>query len=151
VIPTPSQTVGPFLHIGLSQSFGSGNGSVRVFGSVLDGAGDQVTDALVELWAADGSVARSETVDGGYSLLATKPAPGAQAPHLVLAVFARGLIKHVVTRMYFPDETEANAADPVLSAVDPARRETLVAVPEVDGLRFDIRLQGGGETVFFVL
>jgi protocatechuate 3,4-dioxygenase alpha subunit len=90
--------------------------------------------------------------------VAAKPAPvpwpggGTQAPHLELGIFARGLLKRVVTRMYFPAEVEANAADPVLLAVDPERRGTLVAVPAGPGaLRFDIRLQGDGETVFFRL
>ena len=155
-VVTPSQTVGPFLHIGLSESYGNelvspgDQGAVRVRGHVLDGAGEPVTDALVELWRADG-VARSDTVDGGFSFVTVKPAVERGAPHLVLAVFARGLLKHVVTRMYFPDEVEANAEDPVLARIEPGRRATLVAVEEPDGLRFDIRLQGEHETVFFAL
>jgi protocatechuate 3,4-dioxygenase alpha subunit len=152
---TPAQTVGPYLHIGLSQTFGSelvapeAPGAVRISGTVLDGGDEPVTDALVEIWAHDGRVARSETVDAGrFAFVAQKPEG---APYLVLAVFARGLLKHVVTRMYFPDEVDANASDPVLAAVDPARRATLLAVAEPGGLRFDIRLQGEDETVFFAL
>jgi protocatechuate 3,4-dioxygenase alpha subunit len=73
-----------------------------------------------------------------------------QAPHVDVTVFARGLLKHLVTRIYFPDEDEANAADPVLGSVtDPGNRATLVAQRADDGYRFDIRLQGEGETVFF--
>ena len=74
-----------------------------------------------------------------------------QAPHLSVLVFARGLLRQVATRMYFPDEPDANAADPVLSTIDPHARDTLVARPDNTGLRFDIRLQGEGETVFFAL
>jgi len=68
-----------------------------------------------------------------------------------VSVFARGLLDRVVTRMYFPDEQTANAADPVLSSIAaPARRATLIAMPEPEGeLRFDIHLQGDRETVFF--
>ena len=79
------------------------------------------------------------------------PEGGLQAPHIEVGVFARGLLKRVVTRIYFPDEVEANAADPVLSRLDEAARATLVAVPEDDGLRFDIRLQGPGHTTFFAV
>jgi protocatechuate 3,4-dioxygenase, alpha subunit len=80
------------------------------------------------------------------------PAGGLQAPHLEVGVFARGLLKRVVTRMYFPDEIDANAADPVLRGIEEGRRETLVATAEPDGsLQFDIRLQGDSETVFFAL
>jgi protocatechuate 3,4-dioxygenase alpha subunit len=155
VTPTPSQTAGPFLHLGLSRSFGhelvpaDAAGAVRVVGTVLDGAGQPATDALIELWQGDGVLGRSETVGGRFAFVVSKPRGEVQAPHVAVCVFARGLLKQVVTRMYFPDEPEANAADPVLSAVDPERRETLIAVAEPDGLRFDIRLQGEGETVFF--
>jgi protocatechuate 3,4-dioxygenase alpha subunit len=149
VTATPSQTVGPFGHIGLSESFGNdlvppdAPDAVRISGTVFDGAGAPVIDAVVEIWS-EGAIARSETMDGGlFTFVARKPEA---APYLVLAVFARGLLKHVVTRMYFPGE-----ADPVLEAVDPSRRNTLVAVEEPDGLRFDIRLQGDDETVFFAL
>src|SRR5262249_32583935 len=118
-------------------------GAIRVFGSVLDGAGEPVTDALVELWLPDGTIGRSETVDGGrYSFVAPKPS----GAYLVLCIFARGLLKQAVTRTYFPDED-----DPVLAGVDPERRGTLIAVVEPEGLRFDIRLQGKDETVFFAL
>src|SRR5262249_31361872 len=160
---TPSQTVGPFLHIGLWRSYGSElvpagtPGAVRIAGTVLDGAGEPVPDALVEIWQAgpDGRYTQSAgfrrggTVDAGRFPFATvKPGPvpwpkgGLQAPHLEVGVFARGLLKRAVTRMYFPDEGEANAADPVLSAIDPGRRSTLLAHAEGGGLRFDIRLQG---------
>ena len=149
---TPSQTVGPFLHIGLlgllrhASSCPPGSpGALRVSGLVLDGAGEAVTDALVEVWHPDVGFGRSDTRDGGRFALRDRASrrAGAQAPHLEVAVFARGLLKQVVTRMYFPDEVEANAADAVLSAVEPERRATLVAVPEgADELRFDIRLQG---------
>jgi protocatechuate 3,4-dioxygenase alpha subunit len=74
-----------------------------------------------------------------------------QAPHIEVVVFARGLLKHLVTRLYFPDEVEANAADPVLSRLSAAQRETLVAVPEDGGVRFDIRLQGPAQTTFFAV
>ena len=101
---------------------------------------------------------RSGTEDEGrFELVTVKP--GAvpypdgrlQAPHLVVGVFARGLLKRLATRMYFPDEEAANAADPVLALVAPERRATLVAVQEDGFLRFDIRLQGAGETVFFAV
>jgi protocatechuate 3,4-dioxygenase alpha subunit len=75
-----------------------------------------------------------------------------QAPHVDLSVFARGLLDRVVTRVYFPDEEQANAADPVLARIaDPAARATLVAAATDDGYRFDVRLQGDRETVFFAV
>jgi protocatechuate 3,4-dioxygenase alpha subunit len=81
------------------------------------------------------------------------PAPDGepQAPHLVVLVFARGLLKQLVTRLYFPDEPEANASDPVLSELDESERATLIAQAEDGGLRFDIHLQGDGETTFFAV
>jgi protocatechuate 3,4-dioxygenase, alpha subunit len=100
---------------------------------------------------------RSGTDEGGrFSFVTVKPGPvplpdgGMQAPHIMVSVFARGLLKRVVTRIYFPDEEEANATDPVLSSIeDPELREILMAHDEGDVLRFDIRLQGENQTAFF--
>jgi protocatechuate 3,4-dioxygenase alpha subunit len=124
---------------------------------VLDGAGEPVPDAMVEIWQADedgrhrpdfGWGRSGCDEDGRYSFMTRKPgAVAGQAPHLTMMVFARGLLKPVLTRMYFPDEEEANAADPVLTAVDYA--STLVARAGDHGLEFDVRLQGERETVFF--
>lgn len=184
---TPSQTVGPFFHDGLmklavddldpDRAAGS---AIRIHGAVIDGAGDAVGDAMVEIWQADGGgryrhpvdgrssdvpssfigfgrVAATE--DGTYHLDTAMPGtvPGrdgtVQAPHLNVQVFARGLLNHVCTRIYFAGNP-ANDADPVLATVPEDRRATLLAQPdgEMDGVaryRFDIVLQGDGETVFF--
>lgn len=94
---------------------------------------------------------------GGYRIVTVRPAPlpagdgAVEAPHIDVSVFARGLLDRVVTRIYFPDEPDANAADPVLlSITERPRRDTLIAIPDGPGAyRFDIRLQGDGETVFF--
>jgi protocatechuate 3,4-dioxygenase, alpha subunit len=121
---------------------------------VLDGADEPVNDALVELWHPAVGFGRSATDgQGRFAFVVAKPPRGEEAPHLEAMVFARGLLKQVFTRVYFPDEEEANAADPVLAALEPDRRTTLVAEPasERDGLRFDVRLQGERETVFFAL
>jgi protocatechuate 3,4-dioxygenase, alpha subunit len=182
---TPSQTVGPFLAIGLPWPDGpevvaaGTEGAITITGRVLDGAGEPVPDALVETWQAapDGSFAhpddprgggdpqfrafgRSATdPDGRYRIVTLRPGAlpgrdgGTEAPHLDVTVFARGLLDRVVTRIYFADEEAANAADPVLSGVDPERRGTLIASPqagsEPGSFRFDIRLQDPRETVFF--
>jgi protocatechuate 3,4-dioxygenase, alpha subunit len=156
------------------------SGAIRIEGVVTDGNGEVVPDAMVELWQADaadghggprdprpdrsepdgagfGGFGRCGTEDGGFSFVTVKPArvpsPGGalQAPHIDVSVFARGLLKHLVTRIYFPDEDEANAADPLLSALAADERATLVAVPDGDVLRFDIRLQGEGQTVFLAV
>ena len=74
-----------------------------------------------------------------------------QAPHLLVGIFARGLLKRVATRMYFPDEESANAEDPVLLGLEPEERATLVARAEDGVLRFDIVLQGAGQTTFFAV
>jgi protocatechuate 3,4-dioxygenase alpha subunit len=184
---TPSQTVGPFLAIGLPWADGpfvvaeGTEGAITITGWVFDGAGEPVPDALVETWQADpagrfnhdgdprGAVppavpsfrgfGRCPTDAGGsYRIITLKPGPlpsldgRTEAPHLDVSVFARGLLDRVVTRIYFPDEADANAADPVLASVDPARAHTLVATADPAApaqLRFDIHLQGDGETVFF--
>ena len=153
--------------------------AIRIRGRLLDGMGDPVEDGMVEIWQAGPSgryahpaddrddlpleegfrgFGRSGTADDGwFEFVTVKPGPvpapdgRAQAPHLVVGVFARGLLKGLATRMYFPDEQAANAADPVLSGLDEPARATLVARDEDGTLRWDIRLQGEGETTFFLL
>jgi protocatechuate 3,4-dioxygenase alpha subunit len=183
---TPSQTIGPFLHIEVPYE-GEDRlvepnhpGAIRLLGSVTDGGGNAVDDALVEIWQANaaGRYAHPEDdrkdvpledgftgfgrcatdSEGRFEFLTVKPGPvpgpgdRRQAPHIDVSVFARGLLNRLVTRIYFPDEEEANAEDPVLSLIeDEAERETLVARAEDGALRFDIRLQGEGETTFFVI
>ncbi|WP_026123582.1 protocatechuate 3,4-dioxygenase subunit alpha [Nocardiopsis chromatogenes] len=191
---TPSQTVGPYLHLGLPWPDGpyalrqGAPGGVWLRGTVTDGAGAPVPDALVETWQADpegrfdhpddprGAVRRDgfrgfgrcPTDEAGrWAVYTLKPGPvpgqagsagssgsagrpALQAPHIDVSVFARGMLRRTVTRVYFPDEEEANGRDPVLSSItDPEERATLVAGAAKDGYRFDIRLQGEGETVFF--
>jgi protocatechuate 3,4-dioxygenase alpha subunit len=167
---TPSQTVGPFFEFGLvtkTELVESGApGAVRLEGQVLDGAGDPVPDGLVEIWLADadgryeGSSGwgRCQTgPDGGYAFTTAKPGAvhepdgTVQAPHATVLCFARGLLKPVLTRLYFSDEADANAADPLFGAIgDEGERATLVATATGSATyRFDIRLQGDGQTVFF--
>jgi protocatechuate 3,4-dioxygenase, alpha subunit len=174
---TPSQTVGPFLSLGLTWPTGylvvpeGSRGAIRISGVLLDGAGDPVPDGLIETWQADADgrfdhpddprgasgsgfegFGRCGTDDSGhYQIVTIKPGAigDGQAPHIDVTVLARGMLDRVVTRIYFPDEAEANAADPLLSSLPPERAATLVAQPAGEGeLRFDIRLQGAGETVF---
>jgi protocatechuate 3,4-dioxygenase, alpha subunit len=169
--PTPAQTVGPFFAVGLCglQRLVAEDDprAVRISGILFDGDGGPIEDGVVEIWQADaeGRYPRSgesfngfgrclTTAHGEFSFLTVKPGPvGAlEAPHLAVSVFARGLLKRLVTRIYFPDETVANASDPVLRSIeDPARRETLIAAGDDGDLRFDIHLQGERETVFFEL
>jgi protocatechuate 3,4-dioxygenase alpha subunit len=180
---TPSQTVGPFLSIGLTWSGGhlvvpeGSPGAIRISGVVRDGAGAPVPDGVIETWQADpdgrfdhpddprGRVARTDgfrafgrcatDAEGRWEVTTLKPGRvpttgGAlAAPHVDLSVFARGLLDRVVTRLYFSDEAEPNAADPVLAGLPPERRQTLVAEASGDNYRLDIRLQGEHETVFF--
>ena len=162
-IPTPSQTVGPFFGFGLPFELDSqavppdSRGALRIEGQLLDGAGDPVPDGLLEVWQGD-QFARCRTdPEGVFHFTVRKPPrlPGPdgrpQAPHLNLLVFARGLLRHLVTRIYFPDEQEANAADPVLQRLDADAGATLVARPDGDILHFDVRLQGSDQTTFFAL
>ena len=163
LVPTPSQTVGPFFGFALPFEKDSeavdptAAGAVRIEGQVLDGEGEPVAEAILEAWQGD-QFARCRTdPEGAFHFMVRKPFPTAgqdgrsHAPHLELTVFARGLLRHLATRIYFPDETVANEADPVLRLVVPDRRTTLVARAEGDVLHFDVRLQGAGETVFFAL
>ena len=134
---------------------------IIVAGRILDEDGRGLPDAMVEIWQADpdgeyrpdfGWGRCGSDGEGRFSFVTVKPGRvDGQAPHLTVLVFARGLLKPVLTRMYFPDEAAANEADPVLSAVPADDRATLVARPDGDGLRFDVRLQGDGQTAFFTL
>ena len=158
---TPSQTVGPYFSLGLLDPPANDlvPGGLTITGRVLDGAGEPVPDAIVEIWQADedgryrgdfGWGRSGCDEEGRYGFVTCKPGRVEdQAPHLTVMVFARGLLKPVLTRMYFPDEEDANARDGVLSALEDA--SSLVARRAGDGLEFDIRLQGEAETVFFAV
>ena len=181
---TPSQTVGPFFSIGLMHlnrvdlSEGSTGERITIQGSVLDGDGQPVPDAILEIWQADAGgryhhpehstspndaapffgFGRIPTDDSGrFSFITVKPGPvhgpdgKPQAPHLQISVFMRGLLKQLVTRLYFPEEP-LNASDPVLQHVPESRRETLIARQSSQNqntLEWNVHLQGGNETVFF--
>ena len=173
---TPGQTVGPFFGYALPYADGPllvppGRGdAVRLHGRVLDGAGEPVPDALLELWQpdADGVIpqqpgswrrdgftftgwGRAATDRAGrYSFSTVTPgasAPGA-APWFALTVFARGLLDRLFTRAYLPGDDAQLAGDPLLSSLPAERRSTLVAGRDRAGYVFDVRLQGEGETVF---
>jgi protocatechuate 3,4-dioxygenase alpha subunit len=140
---TPSQTVGPFLTLGLPWEDGpvADRDGVRISGRVLDGAGDPVRDALVETWHHDPpAFARCPTDDDGGWHVVMPP-----APYLAVHLFARGMLRHLTTRIYL----DAAAKDAVLESVPADRRETLLAERTDDGYRFDIRIQSDRETVFF--
>jgi protocatechuate 3,4-dioxygenase alpha subunit len=154
-------------------------GAIRITGTVYDGAGTPMPDFLLETWQADpdgrfadlhGYGGRSELPgfrgfarygveegDGRFEIVTIKPGqvpgPGEtmQAPHIDVSLLARGMLNRVVTRIYFADETEANAADPVLGRVPAERRSTLLAQPTANGYALDLRIQGEGETVFFAV
>jgi protocatechuate 3,4-dioxygenase alpha subunit len=176
---TPSQTVGPYLHIGLTWEDGAfvvpegTPGAVWVRGALYDGAGEVITDGMIETWQADAEgrfdhpddprgatsgfrgFGRSDTRSGEFAIHTVMPGPvpdldgEPQAPHIDVSVFARGMLHRTVTRIYFPEHADANAADPVLRSVPAERRGTLIAAATDDGYRFDVRVQGEGETVFF--
>jgi protocatechuate 3,4-dioxygenase alpha subunit len=165
-IPTPSQTVGPFFSIGLDWFDGryvvpeGTPGAFWIRGRVFDGAGEPVPDALVETFQTASGVfrgfGRSPTdATGKFEVHTVKPGsvPDSmgrkQSPHITVVVFARGLIEHVVTRIYFGDED--NRGDLLLESIAEGRRHTLFALPDAGGYRFDVRLQGEHETVFFAL
>lgn len=146
---------------------------IRVEGLVIDGTGSPVKDVLLEVWQANaaGAYAGRDAVEEGFrgwgrvstdfatgdwAFDTVKPGRvagerGALAPHIAVWIVARGINQGLMTRLYFDDEAEANAADPVLNAIEwDVRRKTLLAHRQSDGVyRFDIRLQGETETVFF--
>jgi protocatechuate 3,4-dioxygenase, alpha subunit len=174
---TASQTAGPYWHLiedpgwadllrvdGPNAGYQGGE-RIVLTGRVTDGDGAPVADAMVELWQADpegsyegafhGFGRCGTDADGAFRFVTVKPGPvrglgnATQAPHVTLSLFARGLLKQLVTRLYFAGEA-LNATDPVLTAVPEARRGTLVARPgpAPGEWRLDIRLQGERETVF---
>jgi protocatechuate 3,4-dioxygenase alpha subunit len=184
---TASQTVGPYLHIGLdwlntNNLVGEGVAGERVVieGRLFDGSGNPVSDGVIEVWQANshGKYAHPEDkrdlpleagfrgfgriptdANGVFRFTTIKPGrvPGAggklQAPHIVVSVFSRGVIKRLATRIYFPDEA-SNADDPVLNQVPAERRSTLIARRLREGvLEWNVVIQGEangqGETVFF--
>jgi protocatechuate 3,4-dioxygenase, alpha subunit len=184
LVPTPSQTVGPFFSIGLERLSVSeiagpdARGEhVTIAGGVLDGDGQPVPDAVLEIWQPDANgkypdpedtrhtqaqrgftgFGRIPTNDRGeFRFTTIKPGcvPGPnrtmQAPHLVVSVFMRGLLKRLVTRIYFPDDPR-NTRDFVLNLLPPERRETLIARKSgtANELEWNVILQGPRETVFF--
>ncbi len=161
---TPSQTIGPFFHEALRWEDGARvtlaqpGERIVLTGRIVDGAGEPVSDALMETWqralapatgnAKPHGFARLETsADGSYRIETTLPA--GDAPCLEVTLFARGLLKALRTRVYFAPQ-ERVRADPALAALaDSPRLATLVARRDAGGWRWDVRLQGEGETVFF--
>lgn len=166
-----SQTAGPYWHLidhpewaDLTRDGKAVGERIVLTGLVLDGDGAPCTDALVEIWQADAE-GRYDGAFHGFGRCATDgqgryrfttilpgavrgPGNAVQAPHVTLTLFARGLLRQLVTRLYFGGEP-MNVADPVLEAAGSAGRETLIAEPEGSGMwRLDIRLQGPGQTVF---
>ena len=174
--PTPGQTVGPFYGYALpypgdNELVRPGHpDAIRLHGTVYDGAGNPVPDALLEIWQAgpDGQVPQAEgslrrdgwtftgfgrtAVDdnGHYSFTTVRPGAteAGSAPFFAMTIFARGLLNRLFTRIYLPGDEAALAADRLLETVAEDRRSTLVATRDEDGYRFDVRLQGEGETVF---
>jgi len=191
---SPSQTAGPYVHIGLLPNFGGIDGvyaedpggrmvapgtrgaRVTIRGRVFDGDGEPLRDAVIETWQADADGVYPSPADGRaadpafagwgraacdldsgeYVFETIKPgavpfADGrAQAPHITFWIVARGINTGLHTRLYFADEAAANAADPLLSAIEPRERAAtlLAAIEGEGGYRFDIHLQGPRETVF---
>ncbi|MBU3034312.1 protocatechuate 3,4-dioxygenase subunit alpha [Tritonibacter mobilis] len=193
---SPSQTAGPYVHIGCTPNFAEIEGiypqdlghamitgdvqgqRIRITGRVIDGTGTPLRDAMIEIWQPDAAGlfnspvetrgtadpnftgwgrCASDMTTGEFAFDTVKP--GAvpfvdgrmQAPHVTLWIVARGINLGLHTRMYFPDEAEANADDPILSRIEHQTRvKTLIGADKGDGhIHFDIRLQGHNETVFF--
>lgn len=176
LVATPGQTIGPFY--GFALPYGDGEklvdrthpAAIRLHGTITDGEGVPIPDALLEIWQADefgniaskpGSLVRDgytftgwgrQAVDnvGYFNFTTVNPASAkGEAPFISLVVFARGLLNKLHTRIYLPENEERLANDPLLKSLPEDRRRTLIATREENGdLSFDIRLQGEGETVF---
>jgi protocatechuate 3,4-dioxygenase, alpha subunit len=176
--PTPAQTVGPYFGMALTPE-GSSRlvpkdhpDAIVVSGKLTDGAGAPVKEGMIEIWQAgtdgtypDRSLPADDAFtgfgtchagdDGSYQFITLKPGPvpapggGNQAPHINIAVNGLGILKPLRTRIYFSDEAESNAEDPVLQSVDEERRALLIALFDGQKATFDITLQGENETPFF--
>ncbi|MBV8632675.1 MAG: protocatechuate 3,4-dioxygenase subunit alpha [Silvibacterium sp.] len=171
--PSGSQTVGPYFAIGLSYLIersgvvAADAETIEIRGRVLDRDGVPVPDAMLEFWTsnprdASGKGAfpygfRRVCVDdnGNFCALVNRPAPAPfsdgtmQSPHVLVLFFARGLLRHLISRLYF-DDKPANLSDPVLLGIPAERRHTLIAKSEgANSFRWDVILQGPHETVFF--
>ncbi|MBL7817806.1 MAG: protocatechuate 3,4-dioxygenase subunit alpha [Saprospiraceae bacterium] len=174
LLQTPSQTVGPYFAYGLvPKQYGynhtniitgslvdenSAGEHIQIIGQVLDGEGVAIPDAMIELWQPDikaiGRFGTGTDEQNRFIFNTIKPQSfEGQAPHISVVVMMRGLLVHAFTRLYFSDETEANAQDEVLRSVPEERRATLIAQRgELGGktvYTFDIHMQGDNETVFF--
>jgi protocatechuate 3,4-dioxygenase, alpha subunit len=166
---TPSQTVGPFFAIGMHTvgiAFESSGERLTIQGRVLDGDGNGVNDAVIETWQTDSAGHYADRSSGGWGRVVTDASgtfrfsttkPGrlvgvgdvVHAPHIAVTIFARGLVKQLFTRIYFPDEP-SNASDHILALVPDDRRATLVARPSgPNRFEWNIVLQGKDETAFF--
>ena len=162
-LQTPSQTSGPLFGFalmfdGCDEAVPTGSaGAVRLEGLVIDGDGVPLRwpDCFVEVWHGEQWARARTDHDGRYVVVVRRPARQempdgtVQAPHMNVAVFARGLLKQALTRVYFPDDATANGADPILELVPEKDRHLLIAQEDGEALRFDIRLQGENETPFF--
>ncbi|MBI1792037.1 MAG: protocatechuate 3,4-dioxygenase subunit alpha [Acidobacteria bacterium] len=176
LVPSPSQTIGPFFHFALTvdRALGclagpeAGGERIHLACRVLDGDGAPVSDAMIELWQADAQGLYNQPAFRGFGRLPTNeegccvfetvkpgrvsgPEGVLQAPHVNVWLFARGLVKGLCTRIYFAGDP-ANREDPVLALVPEDRRDTLLAHPDRENpgrWNFEIRLCSGSETVFF--
>jgi protocatechuate 3,4-dioxygenase alpha subunit len=175
LIPAGSQTVGPYFRIGLDYLIDRAPApaldvaQVEIRGQVLDRGGAPVPDAMLEFWATGTAPPRDHDwypagfrraatdTNGNFAVELTRPAAAPlgdgrlQAPHMLVLVFARGLLRHFLTRVYFEDEP-GNAADPVLQGIPAERRGTLMAYRQdqpINSYRWNVVLQGHDETVFF--
>lgn len=178
--PSGSQTVGPFFRIGLQHLLNLASetqpspGTVEFQGKVIDGNGAPVPDAMLEFWSANyakrddaigteskelpaGFCRAATSIDGSYSARVSRPDPvpmddgHSQAPHFLVLVFARGLLRHLITRVYFANEP-TNEADLVLLQVPAERRHTIIAGADPSDtsiFHWNVMLQGEDETVFF--
>jgi protocatechuate 3,4-dioxygenase, alpha subunit len=161
--PTPSQTSGPLFGFalmwpGCEEAVSPETPDACVIdGKVIEGDGEPLAypDCFIEVWNGEQWARTRTDPEGRWRVVVRKPAPAHTpdgellAPCLNVTLFGRGLLKQAQTRMYFPDEQERNERDAILRLVPESRRGTLIAQPSEEGLRFDIRLQGDDETVFF--